>query len=222
MFLFNKTSSVKKTNSKKRSHPKAKKRTLKKRNNKKSGSPVFENVKRGSPEMNKINGPATVKFQDNAVEEGTFIAGKLTGQGTITKYDGKKIFAVLKGEFKNGRLNGKGTKETKSFFNSLEEGTFKDGLLHGLGKKSYLSSKETQEGNFKDGELSGKGKKTYGDSKNKLISEQGIFVVKMRGLPSMLSKGKKVYRNGHTEEGKFKITKVTEDGDVYFKEELVN
>jgi antitoxin component YwqK of YwqJK toxin-antitoxin module len=113
----------------------------------------------------------------------------------ITKeyYDNGQI--KLEGEFKFGKLNGKGKKYHKNG-TLWQEGDFKYGRLHGMGKW-YNENGTKLEGEFKNGELNGMGK-TF--SINGILSTEGQF------MDGNLILGKRYYDNGNIRnEGEFTL-----------------
>jgi hypothetical protein len=89
-------------------------------------------------------------------EEGEFIYGKLSGNGSRFIDGGYE-----KGEFKYGELHGKGKRLLDE--NVFEEGEFINGKLNGPGKRTMYDEDEVEEGVFKDGVLYGKDKRMRSD-----------------------------------------------------------
>ncbi len=112
----------------------------------------------------KQNDRRKIVYPDGIIEEGVFIEGQLTGQGTRTYPDRE----IEDGEFKFGRLNGLGKRTTPQ--GVTEEGNFISGKLHGQGKKT-LSDGGVLEGTFENGQLTGQGTRTYPDG----VTEKGEF-----------------------------------------------
>ena len=77
---------------------------------------------------------------------GEFKDGKMNGKGSVTGSDGFKYV----GEFKNDKMNGKGTMTWKSGGNYV--GEWKDGLMEGLGTYTYGNG-EKKTGIWKYSEL---------------------------------------------------------------------
>ncbi len=100
----------------------------------------------------KQNDRRKIVYPDGIIEEGIFIEGQLTGQGTRTYPDGEKE----EGEFKFGRLNGPGKRTTSDggILKQTEVGDFISGKLHGQGKKT-LSNGTVLEGTFENGVFDG-------------------------------------------------------------------
>ncbi|MTB64462.1 hypothetical protein GGG87_05595 [Streptococcus sp. zg-86] len=76
--------------------------------------------------------------------QGTLVANKMSGQGSLTFENGDKY----KGEFKNGIFNGKGTYVSATGW--TYEGEFKNGIADGNGKLT-TESNVIYEGRFKQG-----------------------------------------------------------------------
>jgi hypothetical protein len=107
-------------------------------------------------ENGKLTGEGTIRFLINVTSmekkqitiEGEFKEGKLHGKGiVITDQE------VAKGEFKEGKLHGPGLIQTKQ---QLIEGIFKEGCLNGKG--FYKSQERLFVGEFKEGKLHGEGR----------------------------------------------------------------
>ena len=106
--------------------------------------------------------------------EGDFVDGEYEGYGKYTMEN-----AILEGEFKKGKLNGKGKISDSN--GTYIEGDIVDNLCHGKGIKIY-PNKDKYEGDFYKGKLKGKGVLTFnngnkyeGEFDNNLFNGKGIY-----------------------------------------------
>lgn len=150
---------------------------------------------------------------------------RMDGKGILLKTNEKK---VIKGDFKNGKLNGYATKfeDNKIFF----EGYFKDDLSHGKGKKIFDNG-DTYEGEYENGKKNGfgiykwvNGDTYYGMWKNDKIEGYGIKY--LRDTSSYEGewmdfqahgKGKKIFFGGDIHEGEYAFDKRDGFGIYKFK-----
>jgi hypothetical protein len=107
---------------------------------------------------------------EGSIEQGWFMDGKLHGKA-------RKILAnldTIEGEYKNGKLDGKG-----SYYNNqngfLYNGDFFKGNRHGFGKAKWANG-DTYEGNYKFGKCSGFGKRVWANGPNSGDSYEGEWL----------------------------------------------
>ena len=145
-------------------------------------------------------------LSDGSKYEGEFKDGILNGQGTKTWPNGQKYV----GEFRNGKFNGQGTLTSPD--GSKYEGEFKDGLPNGQGTLTIPNGKKYV-GEWKEGKKHGQGTfifpyryKYVGGWKDGEYHGQGTLT----------------FSNGQKYEGKFKDgilngqgTKTWPNGDMY-------
>ena len=106
---------------------------------------------------------ATITYPDGRKIVGEFKDGKINGKGTITYPDGRKFV----GEYKDGKINGKGTQtwpDGRKFV-----GEYKDDKRNGKGTITYPDGRKIV-GEFKDGKINGKGTETWPDG-DKFVGE---------------------------------------------------
>ena len=111
----------------------------------------------GGCEGGKANGKGILQLYKNnkkeSKNEGEFKDGKMNGHGTKTFPDG----TIYKGEFKEGNRNGHGTVNFPD--GTIYEGEFKEGELNGHGTVNFPNGSK-YEGEFKDGRRNGHGTAT--------------------------------------------------------------
>lgn len=165
-------------------------------------------MEEGQHVKGKLEGQGKRTYPDGRVEEGNFHDDKLNGEGKIfhpclcikngeIQVPAKKEngwVARLAGEFKNGKLNGKG--KVVFYWGVMPkikyEGEFNDGKF--IKGKIFEGDGEVLEGEFEYGELRGHGKITCADK----IVYEGEF------KNHNLFQGKRIYPDGKVIEGWFK------------------
>jgi V8-like Glu-specific endopeptidase len=127
---------------------------------------------------NKKDFVQSIKYDDGSSYEGHVFDGQKNGAGTFVSPSG----SVYSGEWKNGRISGKGT--AKYSDGSIYEGIFTAGRPNGSGTITY-SDGSKYSGNWQNGEINGAGKAVYsngltydGNFKSSLLHGQGVLTSK--------------------------------------------
>lgn len=115
----------------------------------------------------------------------------LNGQGEMQYKNGN----VVKGMFKDNKLNGKGEMRYNGI---IEKGTFKDDVLNGNGLTKFIDG-DVNRGIYKNGKLNGPCMKIWKDSTYKGYCKNG----------EKHGKGTRKYKNGTIEKGIWKNDKLT-------------
>ncbi len=111
----------------------------------------------------------------NGKYDGSFVNGKMQGQGTFEWNDGTKYV----GEFQDNKINGNGILTTPE--NESYEGNFINGKKNGQGTYKFANG-DIYEGNWLDDKMSGQGTYTFsngekyvGEFKNNKFNGQGTY-----------------------------------------------
>ena len=100
---------------------------------------------------------------DSVTWKGTCKDNFADGNGILTWFQDKKVFATYVGNLKKGNPNGKGKYVIENY--GILQGIFAEGLLNGQGTAEYFNFGQKQIGSFKNGVLNGKGEINYTDGR---------------------------------------------------------
>ncbi len=156
-------------------------------------------------------------LDDGTVLKGTFKDGKLNGRGEKHLKNG----TVIKGEFKDGLLHGIGT-VVSSKEGVVAEGSFYNDSLHGKAKITFIETDETWEGEFKHGEfVEGEQHLPNGDICKGTFNEDGELVSGEKKLRIGGNVLKGEFENGYLVKGTKTLPSGIVDEGEFTKNRLV-
>lgn len=139
------------------------------------------------------NGPGSMVGNDCARYEGEFKNGKLHGKGKVTESGGR----TTEGRFMDGRLNGLG--KIAYGDGRIADGEFVNGMLSGTGRFVWPDGRRF-EGTFYNGYVSGPGKYNIADG----TVFEGMFSIQSRSSPYLDGFGVRIQPDGSRLVGEFR------------------
>ena len=144
------------------------------------------------------NGKGKFYDVDGSLFIGEYVDDTKQGEGTLYYPNGH----IFQGEFYNGEIDGKGHYKTKT---KMLRGNFKNGLLNGRGKIGYKKTGSILEADFVDGILDPENKQSVLTYSNGDAYTGQLKFFQPRSLDGPYPEGEGVYRysSGDTYEGQF-------------------